>query len=69
MPSRLKEIAGLKLKPLITEKSNAEAGREYPHRIYFEVRGRRPSCSPGEEEAGEEDECRVHDEPTCCSGC
>lgn len=31
MSSRLKEISGLELKPLATEKSNAEAGGAFPH--------------------------------------
>lgn len=31
MSSRLKEISGLELKPLATEKSNSEAGGAFPH--------------------------------------
>lgn len=69
MPSRLKEIAGLELTPAVTEESNAKSGRAYPHWIYFGVRGRKQQGAPGEGERGKEDGWRVHDEPTCCSGC
>lgn len=72
MSSRLKEISGLELTPLVTEKSNAEAGGAFPHWIYFEVRGRRRPWAPGSGGGGgggEEEEWRGCEEPTCCSGC